>query len=158
MKDTLENVYKVRQHYDKDIGGIKCGCINEFYFIITRDKSLEDKWRLVNLTSGTILKPSFDSKEEAIEWLYGIPKWDCYDVDVSVVPTRIYNKTETNPYMAENQINKTALEVIESEIPDFDYESDIQKEAALQFMYSVNGVLDITKALIGKAGEHEKGN
>lgn len=46
-----------------------------------------------------------------------------------------------------NEIEHTALETIESEMPDMDYGCEYEKDAALAFMYKAEGIIAFVKAL-----------
>lgn len=49
--------------------------------------------------------------------------------------------------MTMNGIEHTALETIESEMPDMDYGCEYEKDAALAFMYKAEGIIAFVKAL-----------
>ena len=50
-----------------------------FFYSICRDTSIREgnRWRIVNLTSKTILTTYFSSKEEAYDFLFKNSNWEC---------------------------------------------------------------------------------
>lgn len=53
---------------------------DEFEFLIVKDKTLNE-YRVVNLTSKTLLTFSYRSKEKVIEALYSIKEWDITKIE-----------------------------------------------------------------------------
>lgn len=67
--------------------------------------------------------------------------------------SKLINESKETTVITENQINKIALETIAANMPDFEYGTNYEKEAALSFMYTVNGILNMTSAVIRKIRE-----
>ena len=61
---------------------------NVYILMIVKDKDLQynqkknNIWRIVNITNGTILIPTFLSSDDAIEFLHSCSRWTLEEVDI----------------------------------------------------------------------------
>lgn len=62
---------------------------NVFLFKIMKDKKIHygekknDFWRVVNVTTGSILVPTFDSTDDAMKFLKNIKSWKVEEIDLT---------------------------------------------------------------------------
>lgn len=55
-----------------------------FIYIVCEDKEQLNTYKLVNLTSNTILLPRFNSKDDAIQCCFAIKDWTCEIIEINL--------------------------------------------------------------------------
>ena len=82
--------YNIKQTYTNSSEDI---CFNYFTLTIVKDKKIKSKpFRILNITSGDIWIPTFETYEDAECYLYSLPNYEVTKVDTTEKSTNILIK------------------------------------------------------------------